>query len=191
MKAELEPKRKLFRLTDIELDEISLVDAGANEFARVVLAKRDPGGTTLLDALSERVDRLTTGVQAVGHRLESTERGAYDLPAAKIQGGFTMAEITSDGDFKITKNDPGFNLIVKCVSAADTGNFVGLTKESFEKALDTVAASYASESGLSHEAAYAAILASPTGCKLYQGHCSAPPTPKAAPVEKGENESPA
>lgn len=86
--------------------------------------------------------------------------------------------------FKLSRETPGFDLIRKCVRAAQDGDITGLTRSDFEGALDALAKAYAAESRLDFHAAYAAVLATPLGSQLYSGHCHAAQAEAAPRVSK-------
>jgi hypothetical protein len=129
--------KQLYRLSDLELDEISFVDKGANPLARIVISKK----------------------------------------------GEPMDENTS---FAISKNHPAAALISKCVTAARSGNYSGLTRQEIDHVLDTVAKSVAEERGIDYQTAFEAVMSGPDGQALYQARELCPPEGEGGSVRKEE-----
>ena len=85
--------------------------------------------------------------------------------------------VTAEGEIQWlggpTRDTPGYDLLAKCTQAVTKGDVSGLTKQCFEKALDSAAKAYGEAEGLDFHEAYAQVLATPFGSQLYQGYVAA------------------
>lgn len=72
--------KKINKLSDLDIDEVSLVDRGANQHAKVTLSKRDDGGD-LDEELGDTVDKADPDPSAVS--LETGEEEDKDEPKEK------------------------------------------------------------------------------------------------------------
>ena len=106
-----EPGKRLRKLTDLEITEVSLVDSSANEGAKVLLWKRDVSkaipdpsnalGITLLRVLTRRVENVRLGDNL--NRLEAwikvmgSEEG-QQLLALVTKGGQSIFEAVEQRD---------------------------------------------------------------------------------------------
>jgi hypothetical protein len=124
---------------------------------------REPVWKKVLDG---SVKRFTVAVTPEGVAVE------FDHSA--VTKGETNMPISEDGRFILSKSCPELGLIQKCRRASQTGNYEGLTKQCFEKALDAIAREYASEANLNFYQATDAVLKTQFGSQLYAGYLSAP-----------------
>jgi hypothetical protein len=66
-------------------------------------------------------------------------------------------------------------LVSKCLAAVEKDDLSGMRRADFDAALTALAEAHAKESGLSRERAYAAMLQTDEGKRLYSGYVNCPP----------------
>lgn len=95
------PKRK--NLTNMEIDEISLVDKGANQHALITIAKRAPEEDAMpeeFDIFNEKGESLTQESLEDGDIVYDKEGNAYQFEAEKVEDDKELASVGKSAFFQ-------------------------------------------------------------------------------------------
>lgn len=122
-------RRVVKSLSDMEIDEISLVDRGANQHASVSIAKRAPEEDNMPDFYNEEGELLGEDQLSAGMTVFDADGAAYELSAAEDEAAQAQ-ELETVG-----KSDGGISSAFETkVSKSGSKSFSELVQEELSKA---------------------------------------------------------
>jgi hypothetical protein len=177
------------KLKKLVVDELSLVDKGANRYAKVSIMKRaepDVGGISKTEGLfevdvaptsqsSQPLDSFDALVQKRMHELGEDEPIATVKISQTAEGQRLYREAMLTHDVEVAKSTTLLtfgNRAVEKIGGHSVAERTAVT-DALEK-LDAMAKAEASKTGQTYYQAYARILSTPAGRALYSAACAKP-----------------